>query len=184
MTRVGILIYKLEEMIIILGVNLLFAGFALTLNGASYYTAIDNKAKGIVNILVGIVIGINAVFQTAQASCHVTFGFSAAMWLFALNYFIIAAHIFFNSDNWKVFGMYGLFASVVSFTFAVESIIIGGPWIMIYLWSMWGILWMQSFFAIVLGSKAVDKLTPHILILNGITSTFIPGFLILLGFVL
>ena len=167
-----------------LGVNLLFAGFALTLNGVSYLTAVDDKAKGIVNILVGLVIGINAVFQTAQATCHVTFGFSAAMWLFALNYLIIAAHIFFKSENWKVFGMYGLFASLVSFTFALEAIFTNTPWVMVYLWCMWGILWSQSFFAIMLGNKTIDKLTPHILILNGIASTFIPGFLILLGFIL
>ena len=68
-----------------LGVNLLFAGFALTLNGMSCLTRVDNKARAIANILVGIVIGINAVFQTAQADCHITFGFSAAMWLFALS---------------------------------------------------------------------------------------------------
>jgi len=168
----------------VLGVNLLFAGFALTLNGISYLTTVDDKAKGIVNILVGLVIGINAVFQTAQATCHVSFGFSAAMWLFALNYLIIAAHIFFKSENWKVFGMYGLFASLVSFTFAVEAIFVNAPLVMVYLWNMWGILWAQSFFAIMLGNKTIDKLTPHILILNGIASTFIPGFLILLGFIL
>ena len=167
-----------------LGVNLLFAGFALTLNGVSYLTAFDNKAKAMANLLVGLIIAINAVFQTAQAACHVEFGFSAAMWLFALNYFIIGAHILFKSENWKVFGMYGLFASLVSFTFAVEAIVNGAPWVMVYMWGMWGVLWAQSFFAILLGNKAIDKLTPHILILNGIASTFIPGFLILLGVIL
>ena len=167
-----------------LGVNLLFAGFALTLNGVSYLTAVDNKAKGMANILVGIVIAVNAIFQTSQAADHVTFGFSAAMWLFALNYFIIAAHIFFNSDNWKVFGLYGLFASVVAFVFAGDTIINNGPWEMIYMWLMWAVLWAQSFFAILVGSKAIGKFTPHILILNGIASTFIPGFLILLGVIL
>jgi len=171
-------------MVFMLGVNLLFAGFALTLNGASYLTAFDNKAKAMVNILVGIVIAINAVFQTASAVCHVTFGFSAAMWLFALNYFIIAAHIFFKSENWKVFGLYGLFASVVSFTFAGEAVVTNAPWVMVYLWCMWGLLWAQSFFAIMLGNKPIDKLTPYILILNGVASTFIPGFLILLGIIL
>jgi len=168
----------------VLGVNLLFAGFALSLNGVSFLTAIDNKVRGVVNALVGVIIGINAVFQITTATCHVTFGFSAAMWLFALNYFIIAAHIFFNSENWKVFGMYGLFASLVSFTFAGEAFFTNAPWIMVYLWAMWGILWAQSFFAIMLGIKFINRLTPHVLILNGIASTFIPGFLILLGVIL
>ncbi|MCL2373929.1 MAG: AmiS/UreI family transporter [Treponema sp.] len=167
-----------------LGVNLLFAGFALTLNGVSYLTAVDNKVKGLANVLVGTVIAINAVFQVSQAASYAEFGFSAAMWLFALNYFIIAAHIFFKSENWKVFGLYGLFASIVSFTFAGQAIATSAPWELIYMWCMWGVLWAQSFLAILAGIKAVDKFTAHILILNGIASTFIPGFLILLGIIL
>jgi len=165
----------------VLGVNLLFAGFALTLNGVSYLTVVDTKVKGVVNVLVGTVIAINAVFQVSRATSYVEFGFSAAMWLFALNYFIIAAHIFFNSDNWKAFGLYGLFASIVSFTFAGQAIVTNAPWELVYLWCMWGVLWAQSFLAIMAGIKAVDRFTPHILILNGVASTFIPGFLILLG---
>ena len=167
-----------------LGVNLLFAGFALTLNGASYLTKVDDKAKGVANVLVGTVIAINAVFQTAIATDYITFGFSAAMWLFALNYFVIAAHIFIRADNWKVFGLYGLFASVVSLVFAGDNLINNGPWEMIYMWLMWAVLWAQSFFAVMLGIKAADRFTPHILIINGIASTFIPGFLILLGIIL
>jgi len=167
-----------------LGVNLLFAGFALTLNGISYRIRVDDKAKGMANILVGIVIAINAIFQTRAATNHITYGFSAAMWLFALNYFIIAAHIFFKADNWKVFGLYGIFASVVSLIFAGDTFINSGPWEMIYMWLMWAVLWAQSFFAIVPEIKRIDKFTPHILIINGIASTFIPGFLILLGIIL
>jgi len=167
-----------------LGVNLMFAGFALTLNGISYRVKVDDRAKGIANILVGVVIAINAIFQTAAADSHVTFGFSAAMWLFALNYFVIAAHILLKSDNWMVFGLYGLFASVVSFVFAGDTIINNGPWEMIYMWLMWAVLWAQSFFAIMLRIKAIDKLGPAVLVLNGIASTFVPGLLILLGVIL
>jgi hypothetical protein len=168
----------------LLGVNLLFAGFALTLNGVSYFSKVDNKVKGAVNVLVGLVIAINAAFQTAWATCHITYGFAAAMWLFSLNYFIIAAHIFFKSENWNAFGLYGLFAAIVSFTFAVDTIVNSGPWEMIYMWFMWAFLWLQSFLAITVKIKVVDKVTPHILILNGVASTFIPGFLILLGVIL
>ena len=166
-----------------LGVNLLFAGFALTLNGFSYYTKIDNKVKGIANILVGIVIAINAVFQTSQATEFFEFGFSAAMWMFALNYFMIAAHLLVNSENWKAFGLYSLFAAIVSFTFTWDSVVTEAPIVFIYLWAMWGVLWGQSFLAILVGMKSVDKYSPHVLILNGIASTFVPGLLMLLGYV-
>ncbi|MCL1803830.1 MAG: AmiS/UreI family transporter [Eubacteriaceae bacterium] len=167
-----------------LGVNLLFAGFALTLNGVSYLVAVDDRAKGAANFLVGLIIAINAVFQTAQATNYTTFGFSAAMWLFALNYILIAVHIFLKSENWKVFGLYGLFASIVSAIFAGEAVLTGAPWVMAYMWGMWAVLWIQTFFASMLGIKSIDKFSPHILIINGIASTFIPGFLILLGMIL
>jgi len=167
-----------------LGVNLVFAGFALSLNGLSYLMTVDDKVKGVANVLVGIVIGINAIFQTAQAVDHVTFGFAAAMWLFALNYFVIAAHIFFGSTNWKVFGLYGLFAAIVSLIFMTETIVLGGPWELIFMWLMWAVLWAQGFVSIVLENEVINKLTPHVLILNGVTSTFIPGILILLDVIL
>jgi len=168
----------------LLGINLLFAGFALTLNGFSYKVEVDSKVKGCVNLIVGIVIAINAIIQTLNAVSFVTFGFAAAMWLFAINYFIIAAHIFLNSTNWKIFGLYGLFAAIISVIFAIDTFVGTGPWEMIYMWLMWAILWGQSFFAIILENKVVDKLTRPVLILNGIASTFIPGILILLGVIL
>ena len=167
-----------------LGINLLFAGFALTLNGISYLKKVDDNAKAMANILVGVIIAINAIFQVSGATCHMTFGFGAAMWLFALNYFIIAAHILLKATNWNVFGIYGLFAAVVSVVFALDTILGQGPWEMAYMWIMWAILWGQSFFAIIVASKWVDKFTPHILIINGVFSTFVPGFLILLGIIL
>ena len=51
-----------------LGVNLLFAGFALTLNGVSYITAVDNKVKGMVNVFVGGIIAVNASSRSALLS--------------------------------------------------------------------------------------------------------------------
>jgi len=162
----------------------MFAGFALSLNGLSYLVKMDDRVKAIANILVGLVIAINAVFQTAAAVDHITFGFSAAMWLFALNYFIIAAHILLKAENWKVFGLYGLFASIVSLVFAGDTLLNNGPWEMVYMWLMWAALWAQSFKAILLNIGFVAKLTPHILILNGVASTFVPGMLILLGIIL
>lgn len=169
-----------------LGINLLFAGFALTLNGVSYIKPVDNNAKGIANILVGTILAINAIFQTHQATEYFHFGFAAGGWLFALNYIIIGAHTLVKATNWNVFGIYSLFATIVSLVFAVDILMLAGGHltIMSYMWLMWALLWAQSFFAILLNIKAIDKFTPHILIINGIASTFVPGLLILLGRIL
>ena len=173
-----------EEVCSVLGVNLVFAGFALVLNGLSYKMPVDDRVKGVVNLLVGLIIAINAVVQTGAAHNHITFGFAAAMWMFALNYFIVAAHIFFKSDNWNVFGIFSLFATIVSLVFAGDVLFGDGPPVMIYLWLMWAVLWLQSFCAIILRVKAIDKAGPYVLVVNGIASTFVPGLLILLGLIL
>ena len=165
----------------------MFAGFALTLNGLSYLMAVDERVRAVINIFVGAIIAINAVLQTQIAIAtgeHAAFGFAAATWLFAINYFVIAAHLHFKATNWKAFGLYSLFASIVSLTFAVEVVVLGGPGILVYLWLMWALLWAQSCLAILAEIKMVDKLTPHVLITNGVASTFVPGLLILLGVIL
>jgi hypothetical protein len=160
----------------------MFAGFALTLNGLSYVIKMDEKVRAVANILVGIVIGTNAIFQTTQAASQVEFGFSAIMWMFALNYFIISPDLLFKIDRQSFFGVYSLFATAVSVAFFLDSL--GGYWEMIVLWAMWTILWLQSTLAILFGIKSIDKLSPHILIFNGVVSTFIPGMAILLGVIL
>jgi len=170
-----------------LGINLLFAGFALTLNGLSYRTTIDNRLRAIVNILVGVVIGANAIIQVMYAQAFWDYGYAAAMWLFALNYFFIAAHILLKAEDWKIFGIFSGFAALVSLIFMGEAIFLvvdgaEGIAVMIYLWAMWMLLWAQSCLSIFI--KSFDKLTPATLIINGVASTFVPGALILLGVIL
>lgn len=171
-------------MVFLLGVNLVFAGFVLTLNGLSYKIEVDSKTKGAANLLVGIVIAINAILQTVIANSYFEFGFAAAIWLFSLNYLMIAFHIFYQSENWQVFGIYSLFAAVFSIIFAINNLVYNGPWELVYMWIMWAILWGQSFVAITLKCHKADKLSGAVLVINGIMSTFIPGVLILLGIIL
>ena len=170
-----------------LGINLIFAGFALSLNGLSYFVTVDERARSLVNVFVGAIIAINAIMQTQiaiESSTHTAFGFAAATWLFAINYFVIAAHIHFKSNNWKVFGLYSVFASAIALSFAIDNLLTSGPAVMLYLWLMWAILWAQSGLAIMTGLKVVDRLTPYVLLANGIASTFVPGILMVHGMIL
>jgi len=175
---------------IMLGINLIFAGFVLTLNGVGYFKKIDDKAKAVINLLVGVIIAINAVIQVVFAmqveyGAYLFFGFAAAGWLFAMNYFVLAAHILLKSESWNGFGLYGLFASLVSVAFAVYTFVTANGNVHLILlgvlWVLWAILWAQTFASIFLGSKKIDKITPHTLIFMGIVSTFVPGILILTG---
>ena len=173
-----------------LAINIIFAGFVLTLNGISFFekAKIDQKVKGAANALVGVLIAINAVLQTISATTFYEFGFAAAMWLFAANYLILAFYIFLKAENYGTFGVFSAFATIVSLIFAIEQIITlasaYGHWmngIFIFLWGMWALLWLQSFLSTFFNNKFINKLTPYILIANGVLSTFVPGMLMVLG---
>ena len=121
-----------------LGINLLFAGFILILNGIGGLRELNPKMHGVANILVGMVVGIDAIFQTSHSKGTIDFGHVAVMWIFSLNYILIAAHSFISPPDWLILGVYEIFASLVCAAFAYQS------WkqhngVLLYLWVMWGL---------------------------------------------
>ena len=174
-----------------LAINIIFAGFVLTLNGFSLIerAKIDQKVKGAINLTVGILIAINAIIQTIIADSMMEFGFAAAMWLFAINYLILAFHIFLKAESYKAFGLFSGFATIVSLIFAMHNMylaitaaeVAAFGIVIIILWFMWAILWLQSFLAMTLEIKWINKLSVFILIFNGVLTTFLPGMLMVLG---
>ena len=165
-----------------LGINLLFAGFALSLNGVSYFVKIDRKMIGFANLIVGLIIALNSIIGVVQASGIADYSNAAGGFLFAVNYILIfVSHI--KEDNFKMFGFFELFATVVSIIYAVSTAL-SGVYILTYLWAMWALLWLEGFLDSFCGVKGMSKVSPIILIANGVLSTFVPGVLILLGIIL
>ena len=165
-----------------LGINLLFAGFALSLNGASYFVKIDRKMIGFANLVVGLIIALNSIIGVVQASGIADYSNAAGGFLFAVNYILIfVSHI--KEDNFKMFGFFELFATIVSIIYAVSTAL-SGVYILTYLWAMWALLWLEGFLDSFCGVKGMNKVSPIILIANGVLSTFVPGVLILLGIIL
>ena len=165
-----------------LGINLMFAGFALSLNGVSYYVKINRKMIAFANLLVGAIIFINSVIGVLQAASIADYSNSAGGFLFAVNYLLIfISHI--KEDTFKLFGFYELFAFIVSAIYVVSTAI-NGIYILTYLWAMWAILWFEGFLDSFCNIKNMDRISPIFLIANGILSTFVPGILILLGIIL
>ena len=165
-----------------LGINLLFAGFALSLNGLSYYVKMDRKMIAFANLLVGAIIFINSIIGVFEATSIADYSNSAGGFLFAVNYLLIfISHI--KEDTFKLFGFYELFASIVSAIYVISTAI-SGIYILTYLWAMWAVLWFEGFLDSFCNVKTMSKISPIILIANGILSTFVPGILILLGIIL
>ena len=131
----------------ILGFNMLFAGFALFLNGVSYYVAFNRKILGYVNMCAAFFIIINTSFGLEFAADVADYANAAAAFAFALNFLIIGIHHIKEADDFVLFGWFSLLMSIVSVAFIIYSITQDFGWLFIYLWSMWAILWGQAFIA-------------------------------------
>jgi acid-activated urea channel len=142
-------------------------------------TKIDEKLKLSANLLVGFIVAVDSIIQTIIGKNGGSYGQAAAMWVFAMNYFIIAAHTHFKPNDWKVFGLYELFAATFCFVSAWKIYSTEHNLILVTLWLLWGLLWGQGFASKLLVRK-LEKLTPYFLIFSGIFSTFIPGLLMML----
>jgi len=168
-----------------LGFNMLFAGFALFLNGVSYYIPFNRKVLGYVNLFAALFIIINTSIGLYFAPGDISnYANAAAAFGFGLNFLILGVHHVKEIDDFTLFGWFSLLMSFISIVFMIQVCVTSGPWVLIYLWAMWAVLWGQAFIASGLKVKAIDKLSPYFVIGNSILSLIIPAILILFGIVL
>ena len=160
-----------------LGINLMFAGFALILNGISCIKPLNNKMVAIINGLVCLIIFLNSAIGVFNANGIVDYANAAGGFLFAINYLIIFAERMFNSD-FIVFGWFEMYAFIMSFAFGVYALV-GEFYFIAVLWFMWFVLWLVGFLATIAKWQFAQKISPLVLVLSGIISTGVPGLLIL-----
>ena len=159
-----------------------FAGFALFLNGVSYYVAFNRKILGYVNLFAAFFIIINTTVGLEFADGAIeNYANAAAAFAFALNFLIIGIHHVKGADDFVLFGWFSFLMSLVSIMFVLQSVATSAGWLFVYLWAMWAVLWGQAFVASALKVKAVDKLSPLIVIVNSIGSLIAPAILLLFG---
>ena len=160
-----------------LGINLMFAGFALILNGISCIKPLNNKMVAIINGLVGLIIFFNSVIGVFNANGIVDYANAAGGFLFAINYLIIFAERMFNSD-FIVFGWFEMYAFIISIAFGIYALV-GEFYFIAVLWFMWFVLWLVGFLATIAKWHFAQKISPLVLVFSGIISTGVPGLLIL-----
>lgn len=160
-----------------LGINLMFAGFALILNGISCLKPLNNKMVAIVNGFVGIIIFVNSVIGVFNAQGMVDYANAAGGFLFAINYLIIFSERIVNSD-FMVFGWFEMYAFIISLAFGIYAFV-GELYFFALLWIMWFILWLVGFLATIIKWNFSQKISPIVLIASGIISTGVPSLLIL-----
>lgn len=167
----------------LLGLNLLWVGAVLFLNGIWLIGKIDDKEISIINIFVGgitlivsLTISLNAeaTLESIQAGAFTL--------LFSLTYFWVAFGRYSGADG-RGLGWYSLFVSITTVPIAISTFqgaeTVWGFWFGIS-WASWGVLWFMYFLLLALG-KPIQKMTGWTTLIMGIYTGWIPGYLLLKG---
>lgn len=158
-----------------LGVSLLYVGAVLMCNGLGRLTGIDGKSVAVIDFFVGFL----SVFINLLSIIQGDYYSAATGLLFGFTYLFIALNAVFNLDG-RVLGWFSLFVAVTAVPCAVLCLTRDNDPIFFVIWLLWALLWFAIFLESVL-NKNLGKFVPVLLVLEGIVTGWIPGFLLLTG---
>lgn len=161
----------------VLGINLLFVGIVLVINGVNRFYKLDAKSSAFMNAVTGVVIVLGCFIGFAKGGDTPAYLNVASGFLFGFTYIFIASNNLFGLD-WRPFGWFSLFVAAYAIVMAVLAGL-SGDFKFVYLWTMWALLWLNGFLDAVLKMKSMSKIFPYLSIIEGIFAAFIPSILML-----
>lgn len=161
----------------VLGINLLFVGIVLVINGVNRFYKMDAKSSAFMNAVTGVIIVLGCFINFAKGGDILAYQGVASSFLFGFTYIFIAANHLFKLD-WRPFGWFSLFVAIYSVVMAVQAGL-SSDFGMVYLWAAWALLWLNGFLDSVLKMKSMSKIFPYLSIAEGIFAAFIPALMML-----
>ena len=166
-----------------LGLALLWVGAVLFLNGLWLLGRIGDREIAIINIFSGLV--------TAAVAAYLAFGpgaddqsirAAALTLLFSFTYLWVAYNRFQDVDG-RGLGWYSLFVAITVVPVAVVQFMGAssalGYWLGVC-WAAWAVLWFM-FFLLLAMQKPIVKATGAMTSIQGVLTAWLPGYLILEG---
>ena len=161
----------------VLGINLLFVGIVLVINGVNRFYKLEAKSAAFMNAVTGFIIVLGCFINFAKAGDTFAYQNVASAFLFGFTYIFIAANNLFNLD-WRPFAWFSLFVTIFAVYMAVLSGM-NGDFKFVYLWSAWALLWLNGFLDIVVGMKSMSAIFPYLSIAEGVFAAFVPALMML-----
>lgn len=161
-----------------IGVALMFTGVVLLVNGLSLLGKVDPRGTIFLNLVVGTLdvgVGIHAgltdnVFGMGQ------------LFLFGFTYLWLAFNALTNAEDWRSFGWYCGFVTVMALPTAFMTYSEGSPWFGTF-WISWALLWYLFFlmFGLGLTLRRINEFAGISTVILGLATAMIPGYLMTSG---
>lgn len=166
-----------------IGLVLLYVGAVLFVNGIWLLGRIQDREIAILNVFTGIVGLVVAVFAVAQGDLA-SVQLAAYVLLFAFTYLWVAYNQYIGAEG-SGLGWYCLFVAVTAVPVAIITLGQADSVFLTWLglnWAAWAVLWFLYFLLLAL-KRPIQKFTAYVTTAEGIATAWIPGFLLLNGYI-
>ena len=169
----------------LLGLALLWVGSVLFLNGIWLMGRIADREIAIINIFSGTVTAAVAVYLAFGPGADAGSIKAAALTLlFSFTYLWVAYNRFQDVDG-RGLGWYSLFVAITVVPVALLTLAgattLWGYWFGLC-WAAWAVLWFM-FFLLLAMQKPIAKVTGAVTSIQGVLTGWLPGYLLLEGFI-
>jgi len=169
----------------LLGLSLFYVGAVLILNGLWLLGHIEDREIWVINLFTGTVTFLVSLYMAFGPGANATsINGAATSLLFSLTYFWVALNRFNGSDG-RGLGWFSLFVAITAVPVALNTLShAASPWDIWngLSWVSWAVLWAMYFVLLVL-KKDIIRSTGWAAIVIGISTGWLPGYLLLNGLI-
>ena len=168
-----------------LGLALLWVGAVLFLNGLWLMGRIGDREIAIINIFSGGVTLLVSLYLAFGPGNNLVGQQAAGLTLlFSFTYLWVAYNRFQDVDG-RGLGWYSLFVAITAVPVAITTLqgaaSLWGYWFGLC-WAAWAVLWFMYFLLLAM-QKPIAKVTGAVTCLQGIVTAWLPGYLLLGGYI-
>ena len=158
------------------GVALMFTGCVFLVNGLALIGRVDGPSIAVFNLIAFVLDTGIAIWAGLNDN---PYGM-AQLLLFSLTYLVMAWNVLTGQTDWRAFGWYCGFVTVMALPTALVNYQDGAPWFGTF-WMSWAVLWYFFFLMFGLNVKLNQAFVGLSAIAVGIATVMVPGFLLTSG---
>ena len=159
-----------------IGVALMFTGAVFLVNGMALLGLVDGPSVSIFNLIAFVLDSGIALWAGLNGN---PFGMAQVL-LFAFTYLILAWNALTGTTDYRAFGWYCGFVTVMALPTSLVNYGQDAPWFGTF-WLSWAILWYFFFLMFGLGVNLSPRFVGGSAVAVGIGTVMVPGFLLTSG---
>jgi hypothetical protein len=167
----------------LLGLGLFWVGAVLSLNGLWLLGKIGDNEIGVIDVFVGTLTGVIALFLAFGPGANLDSVKGAALLLlFTFTYYWVAWNRWNKGADGRGLGWFCLFVAITTVPVFIQGFATAHTtwdvWLA-FCWLSWGVLWFLFYLILALGWTRLTLFTGALCALEGVYTGWIPGYLLL-----